>query len=159
MGIENTSMNVSECQVETQKHIEIVRKFIRLFTDKLTVRGVDHDKFKLKSPEVELFAEMTPKLKNLTYGTPEYEESLNKLKPALDHHYANCRHHPEHFKNGVNDMNLIDLVEMLCDWKASSLRQHDGNLLKSIETNAQRFGINKQLTQILVNTAALFEEM
>ena len=159
MGIENTPISVSECQVETQKHIEIVRKFIRLFTDKLTSRGVDHDKFKLESPEVEIFAKMKSKLKNLTYGTPEYEESLNQLKPALDHHYANCRHHPEHFKNGVNDMNLIDLVEMLCDWKASSLRQHDGNLLKSIETNAQRFGINKQLTQILVNTAALFEEI
>ena len=151
-------MTISECQVETQKHIELVRKFIRLFTDKLTTRGVEHDRLKLKSPEVEIFTEFTPKLAETTYGSDEYKEFLEQMKPALEHHYANYRHHPEHFVDGVNDMNLIDLVEMICDWKASTLRHNDGNLLKSIEINAQRFGMSEQLTQILVNTAKLFDE-
>lgn len=151
-------MTISECQVETQKHIELVRKFIRLFTDKLTTRGVDHDKLKLKSPEVEIFTEFTPKLADTTYGTEEYNSFLQEMKPALDHHYANYRHHPEHFVDGVNDMNLIDLVEMICDWKASTLRHNDGNLLKSIEVNAKRFEMSEQLTKILVNTAKLFDE-
>ena len=31
-------MTNAECQVETQKHIEIVRKYLRLVTDKLTTR-------------------------------------------------------------------------------------------------------------------------
>jgi len=44
------------------------------------------------------------------------------MKPALEHHYALYRHHPEHFQNGIDDMNLIDLVEMFADWKASSER-------------------------------------
>lgn len=157
MGIEN-KMTIAECQVETQKHIELVRKFIRLFTDKLTTRGVDHDRLKLKSPEVEIFTEFTPKLAETTYGSDEYKEFLEQMKPALEHHYANYRHHPEHFVDGVNDMNLIDLVEMICDWKASTLRHNDGNLLKSIEINAQRFGMSEQLTQILINTAKLFDE-
>ena len=151
-------MTISECQVETQKHIELVRKFIRLFTDKLTTRGVEHDRLKLKSPEVEIFTEFTPKLAETTYGSDEYKEFLEQMKPALEHHYANYRHHPEHFVDGVNDMNLIDLVEMICDWKASTLRHNDGNLLKSIEINAKRFGMSEQLTQILVNTAKLFDE-
>lgn len=151
-------MTISECQVETQKHIELVRKFIRLFTDKLTTRGVEHDKLKMKSPEVEIFTEFTPKLVETTYGSDEYKEFLEQMKPALEHHYANYRHHPEHFVDGLNDMNLIDLVEMICDWKASTLRHNDGNLLKSIEINAQRFGMSEQLTQILVNTAKLFDE-
>ena len=157
MGVEN-KMTLAECQVETQKHIELVRKFIRLFTDKLTTRGVDHDRLKLKSPEVEIFTEFTPKLANTTYGSDEYKEFLEQMKPALEHHYANYRHHPEHFVDGVNDMNLIDLVEMICDWKASTLRHNDGNLLKSIEINTQRFGMSEQLTQILINTAKLFDE-
>lgn len=157
MGIEN-KMTVAECQVETQKHIELVRKFIRLFTDKLTTRGVDHDRLKMKSPEVEIFTEFTPKLANTTYGSEEYKAFLEQMKPALEHHYANYRHHPEHFVDGINDMNLIDLVEMICDWKASTLRHNDGNLLKSIEINAQRFGMSEQLTQILINTAKLFDE-
>ena len=55
-------------------------------------------------------------------------------------------------------MNLVDIVEMFCDWKASSLRQIDGNLLKSIEANASRFNMNTQLKQILINTAKMYDE-
>ncbi len=151
-------MTIAECQVETQKHIEKVRKYIRLITDKLTTRGVNHDAAKLQSPEVELFAEYTPKLATLEYGSDEYQQCLNELKPALEHHYATYRHHPEHFPNGVNDMNLIDLCEVIADWKAASERHNDGNLIKSIEINAKRFHIDDQLKQILLNTAKLFDE-
>lgn len=151
-------MTISECQVETWKHIENVRKYIRSFVDKLTTRGVEHDRAKLASPEVELFTKYTPKLASTTYGSEAYTKFLNELQPALNHHYATYRHHPEHFKNGINDMNLLDVVEMICDWKAATLRQKDGNLLKSIEINAQRFGFDEQFTQILLNTAKMFDE-
>lgn len=152
-------MTVDECRVETQKHIEKVRKYIRFFTDKLTTRGVNHDASKLESPEVEIFAEHTDCLKDLIYDSEEYKEHLANMKPALEHHYALYRHHPEHFQNGIDDMNLIDLVEMLADWKASSERQKDGNLLLSIEKNAKRFNISAQLKQILINTAKTLDEM
>ena len=151
-------MDINECRWATQQHIESVRKYIRFFTDRLTTRGVNHDKSKLEPPEVELFAEHTEKLKNMEYGSDEYKQSLEELKPALEHHYAVNAHHPEHNPQGINDMSLIDLIEMLCDWKASSERNKNGNLLKSIETNAKRFGISNQLTQILINTARLLEE-
>ena len=151
-------MTLDECRVETQKHIEKVRKYIRFFTDKLTTRGVEHDTTKLETPEVELFAEHTEQLAQLNYGSEEYKAALTALKPALDHHYGVYRHHPEHFPNGINDMNLIDLVEMMADWKASSERHNNGNILKSIEINSKRFGINDQLTQILLNTAKIMEE-
>jgi len=55
-------------------------------------------------------------------------------------------------------MNLIDIVEMFCDWKAASERQLDGNLLKSIEKNADRFNMDPQLKQILINTARVYDE-
>lgn len=152
-------MTLDECRVETQKHIEKVRRYIRFFTDKLTSRGVNHDVAKLESPEVELFAEYTPKLATTEYNSEEYKQCLAGLKPALDHHYATYRHHPEHFANGVNDMNLIDLVEMLADWKAASERQHNGNLLTSIEVNANRFKMTDQLKQILLNTAKTLDEV
>lgn len=151
-------MTEAECKVDTIKHIEKVRYYIRMITDRLTTRGVNHDKTKLESPEVELFTEYTPRLASTQYGSEEYKESLAGLKPALDHHYANSRHHPEHFNKGISDMNLVDIVEMLCDWKAASERQRDGNLLKSIEQNAQRFGYDDQLKQIFLNTAKLFDE-
>ena len=151
-------MTTAECKVETIKHIEMVRKYLRIFTDALTTRGVKHDASKLEDPELAVFTEVTPQLAGLTYGTKEYEESLKDIQVALDHHYASNRHHPEHFSKGIEDMTLVDIVEMLCDWKAASLRQHDGNLLKSIELNAQRFGYDDQLKKIFINTAKLIDE-
>lgn len=151
-------MDINECRWETQQHIEKVRKYIRFFTDRLTTRGVEHDKSKLEEPEIDLYAEYTDKLKNVEYGSDEYKQCLEGLGPALEHHYAVNRHHPQFHKAGINDMNLIDILEMLCDWKASSERNKNGNLLKSIEINAKRFGISNQLTQILINTARLLEE-
>ena len=151
-------MTVAECQVETIKHIEKVRKYLKVFTDKITNRGIEHDKVKMESPEVEIFAEFTPKLAGTTYGSEEYNTYLKEMKVALDHHYANCRHHPEHFAKGINEMNLVDLIEMLADWKAASERQNNGNILKSIEMNAQRFGYDDQLKQILLNTVRMLEE-
>lgn len=152
-------MTEAECKVETLKHIERVRYYLRIITDKLTSRGISHDKTKLESPEVELFIEFTPRLAELKYGSEEYKESLAGLKPALDHHYAHSRHHPEHFSKGIADMNLVDIMEMLCDWKAAGERQRDGNLLKSIELNAQRFGYDDQLKQIFINTAKMLDEV
>ena len=55
-------------------------------------------------------------------------------------------------------MNLIDLCELIADWKAASERHNNGNLIKSIEINAERFQIDDQLKQILLNTAKIFDE-
>lgn len=151
-------MSISECQVETIRHIENVRKYIKIVIEALANRAMKHDSTKLESPEVEIFTEYTPKLANTTYGSDEYKEFLKEMQIALEHHYASNRHHPEHFANGINDMTLIDIVEMLCDWKAASLRHNDGNLLKSIEINANRFGYDDQLKQIFINTAKLLDE-
>jgi hypothetical protein len=143
---------------ETMRHIEQVRNLLNLFAGELLHRGEAHDQSKMRTPEVEGFTEYTKKLATCTYGSPEYEGYLKALGEALTHHYAKNRHHPEHFKEGIDGMNLIDLVEMFCDWKAATMRHHDGNLRKSITHNATRFGINPQLVKILENTADLFDK-
>ena len=140
---------------DTFRHIERVRNLLNICAIELLKRGEHHDQTKLVSPEVELFTEYTDKLAGCTYGSTEYDGYRAALKPALDHHYANNRHHPEHHKYGVNDMNLIDIVEMLCDWKAASERHNDGNIRKSIEINARRFDMSPQLVKIFENTADL----
>jgi len=137
---------------ETQKHIQEVRSELSQFTDELFERGLHHDASKLVSPEKELFDKYTPLLKELVYGSPEYKESLEKLKPALDHHYAVNSHHPEHFQFGINEMTLMDVVEMYCDWKAAVKRNKDGNFLKSLDVNRKRFEMSDQLYGIFVNT-------
>jgi len=154
---EKLTQEEEACNFHTTQHIRLVEKFLNLFIRELLDRAEKHDNSKLEHPEVELFAKYTSKLADSTYGSEEYNGFKKSLSVALEHHYANNRHHPEHFKNGINDMNLVDLVEMLCDWKASSTRHNDGNIRKSIEINATRFGINPQLLKILENTADLFD--
>jgi hypothetical protein len=137
---------------DTFRHIERIRNLLNLCVLELLNRGEQHDQTKLSDPEVQLFTEYTDKLSTMTYGSEEYKNTLEKIKPALDHHYANNRHHPEFHKNGINDMNLIDIIEMLMDWKAASERHNDGNIRKSIEINAGRFRIDGQLQKIMENT-------
>jgi hypothetical protein len=149
---EETKAPDPAAEVETRKHQARVGAVLHLFVKKLLDRADVHDKSKTESPEVETFAIFTAKLKGTTYGSEEYKKYLAEMKPALDHHYAKNRHHPEHFPEGVKDMTLIDLVEMLSDWKAASERHDDGNILTSIEKNTERFGIPPVLAAVLVNT-------
>ena len=142
---------------KTLEHKILVGKFMNIVIKELIDRSLDHDNSKCENPEVELFDIMSPKLAGCTYDSLEYKKFLEELKPALDHHYANNRHHPEHFANGISDMNLIDLIEMICDWKASTLRHNDGNILKSIDINQNRFKYTNELNTILKNTVQLFE--
>lgn len=148
LTLENKATNY-----DTLRHIERVRSLLNFCVIDLMRKGELHDQSKLESPEVEAFTEYTPKLAGCTYGSEEYKGYLAAIKPALDHHYANNKHHPEHWANGVNDMNLLDVLEMLCDWKAASERHNDGNIQKSIEINSKRFNLSPQLTEILKNTA------
>lgn len=142
-----------DSKIETLEHIKQVNTFMLDLARQLISRASVHDASKLLSPEKEAFDLVTPQLKNLTYGSEEYKASLDVLGEALKHHYAENEHHPEHYENGIDDMTLIDLVEMLCDWKAATLRHADGDLYDSICKNQQRFKISQQLGQILINTA------
>ena len=138
---------------QTMRHIERVRNLLNEVLKEILDRGKLHDQSKLEFPEVKGFTEFTKELAGSTYGSEEYEELKTKLAETLKHHYSHNRHHPEHFKNGINDMNLIDLIELMCDWKAASERHNDGNIRKSIEINAERFEISPQLRRIFENTA------
>ena len=138
---------------QTFRHIERVRNLLNAAIHDLLQRAEDHDQSKLGSPEVEVFTECTSRLAGLTYGSDEYKACLADMKPALDHHYRHNRHHPEHWGKGINDMNLLDLIEMFMDWKAASERHDNGCIRKSIDHNAGRFEMSPQLVAIFHRTA------
>lgn len=118
----------------------------------LAGRSVRHDLSKTEPPELVYFDIGTPRLSDpkYAYGTPGYWDSMIELKPGMDHHYKVSDHHPEHFPNGVNGMNLMQLAELIADW---SDRAGDNLRHSIIEINMERFGITPQLAQILINTA------
>jgi hypothetical protein len=137
---------------DTVKHIRQVRKNIGIVILNLIQRAVSHDKAKLHSPEKDFFDEYTPKLAGSTYGSDEYKRNLKGLKAALDHHYALNRHHPEHFEDGIKGMNLVDILEMFCDWYAATKRHNDGDMLRSIAINQGRFGYSDDVKAVFENT-------
>lgn len=137
---------------DTKAHIERVQALLAMMAGALISRARIHDKSKLEEPEKSGFDEFTPKLRETTYGSPEYEKLRAGLGEVLKHHYAHNRHHPEHHPSGVDDMNLLDIVEMFCDWKAATERHADGDLGKSITHNTERFALSEQLAAIFRNT-------
>jgi hypothetical protein len=137
---------------DTEKHIARVRELLNVCRVILMQRAYRHDESKLEEPEKSSFDLHTENLSKLVYGSDEYRAELKEMKPALDHHYATNSHHPEHYLNGINDMSLFDLVEMLMDWKAASERHETGDIRKSIDYNQERFEMSEQLAQILQNT-------
>jgi hypothetical protein len=138
---------------DTQTHIRQVAEFMCQITNNLEIRAKVHDQSKLQSPEKEAFDVLTPKLKDLTYGSDEYRAALREMKPAIRHHYEANSHHPEHYQEGVLGMSLMDVIEMLADWAAAGQRQQPPNSINSaIAHNAQRFDIPPYVVQILYNT-------
>lgn len=137
---------------ETLKHVYEVRSNLWTLIKELDRRGSEHDQSKFEEPERSVFAQNTPKLAKTEYGTPEYENLLKEVNVAIQHHYSKNTHHPEHWPNGICDMDLLDLVEMLCDWIAATKRNKNGNIHRSIEHNQDRFEMTPQLAQIFKNT-------
>lgn len=162
---------------DTLAHILVVRDRLEECIKDLHRRQEQHDLSKLEEPEKSAFDEFTPKLRASTYGSDEYESFRVAMGPALAHHYANNSHHPEHWTGsrcdqcgnpesepctcggsrtstaGIRGMSLLDIIEMLADWKAATGRHADGDLAKSIEINQKRFGYSDELKAILTNTA------
>lgn len=141
---------------DTERHIEKVRGYLDRFAEALISRGEYHDSSKLTGIQKACFDENTPKLKTLTYGSKEYKKCLDDMNQALEEHYSYESHHPEHFKNGISGMNLLDLVEMFLDWMAATERHADGDIYASIEHNKDRFNIPDELADVFENTAELF---
>jgi len=140
---------------DTLAHIRRVQELLHDAVSRLLYRSRQHDDTKLEDPEFSQFVEVGKKLVELDYGSEAYEKQLEQLDEALQHHYDNHRHHPEHWPDGIQGMTLLDLTEMLVDWKAASERHADGDIHESIRKNKSRFGYGDELEQILHQTASL----
>ena len=136
---------------DTIEHIGKVRARLRTVIIELTIRAVHHDESKLQEPEKSGYDYWKPILKTLPEDSPEIEQARREMGAILDHHVkANPGHHPSGNPNGIADMTLIDLIEMLCDWRAAADEKPPHVLL--LDYNIRRFGIDDQLAVILENT-------
>lgn len=142
-------------QISTEEyinsHINRVRKWIGKFSSILFIRGINHDKSKLCEPELSLWKKMDEEPR-YPYGTPKYKEKLNRYKEVFQHHYMHNKHHPEHWSGYYCDMDLMDVIEMLCDWLGykEDITLKEAEIL--VDQQCERYGFNDTFRHLLYNT-------
>ncbi len=138
---------------DTLLHMREVDENMQKVIGELQQRASSHDNTKLQETEFDAFLTTREDFKKASYGTPEYQKCIDAIKPAIDHHYKHNRHHTQHTEKGVNGMTLIDLIEMLADWKAAERRAANKQTLEDTFSKAcEKYGIKPQLAHILQNT-------
>lgn len=133
--------------------------FMNLISALINSRAMTHDNSKNDEKEYKYY-KMANSVNRNDFKT--YEEYIDYVKPTLDkglkHHYEFNRHHPEHFDNGVDDMNLVDIIEMITDWKVS-IEQNGKDLYEEIEYNFDKYNVSEQLRKIILNTYKYIEKL
>lgn len=155
---------------DTRRHIEEVRKGMLAVVANLHRREYQHDLSKLREPELSAFDKIAQERTGVAYGSPEYFAMMASVQPAINHHYAENDHHPEHYaltasgevnedevKQGVavGRMSLTAILEMCCDWYAAAHRQGEFSAEKfadELEYTFKRFAIGEQLANIIRET-------
>lgn len=142
---------MTKTEKDIRDHIDRVRTKLRKLVLELQNRMFTHDKSKLEEPEFSGWLAMDSEPK-YPYGSIEYKRKKEKYKELFKLHYKNNRHHPEHFQNGIFDMTLVDLMEMLCDWLSYKESYRISEAINLIEYQSNRFHYSDEIKDMLINT-------
>lgn len=137
----------------TRAHVLRVSELLGVAIADLMRRAFLHDQSKFSDEERETFSSLQGLLK-ADVNTPEYARRMALLGAALQHHYRENDHHPEHFPQGVADMTLPAMVEMLCDWRAAWLDRADESSFRDSFRFLinDRFRVDTTLARVLFRT-------
>ena len=105
----------------------------------LCIRLIVHDDSKTRDDEISALTSIEDKG---NMENPEVLISSDSLK-AIEIHWKNNRHHPEHFSD-YHNMEEVDIIEMVCDWYARSIQKETDffNFVKTRQEN--RFHFDKE---------------
>jgi hypothetical protein len=79
--------------------------------------------------------------------------SRDRLMSAVKNDYTFKRHDPEFFgADGLDGMNLIDLLVMVLTWKSESDLHVYDNINSAIKVNRRQYGFGDELEKIIRNT-------
>ena len=146
-------MNIKlETLTDILLHISRVQENLSQIRAILEVRGIAHDRTKFLAIEFDAFVKAQPKFKEANYDSPEYQECVDMIRPSIDHHHANNRHHIAFYKKGFSDMNLLDILEMLADWEAASRRNLDLPFADSLPKAFEKYSIPSNVQRHIVAT-------
>jgi hypothetical protein len=147
-------------QKEYENYIEAHKERVQTFADWLKENcpevfdGVDleafddiikeHDESKYSDEEFEAYAQHF-------YGSKDND---SEFEEAWKHHWTNNEHHPEFWLG--EDMPLIYILEMLCDWGSFSIKSGDFSELSKFYYEQAKDDEEKNLSD---NTKTIIEEI
>ena len=143
-------------------HCRYVRRGLDHVERALHERADAHDDSKLFADEFAGFSRINKAAREHPYGSEEYRAGLRQEKPTIDLHYSRNRHHPERRQmmgeaaeaaRGLPDdatywaartaaeMNFLDLIEMVCDWRGAYLGYgSQGTWAENMTRQHERYG-------------------
>ena len=117
----------------------------------LISRGRHHDNSTLGSPELEIYHRHFNEYRMYKFGDPRRDEVMNHMAEAIGHHFQYNDHHPEHFDNGINDMNLIQLMQFTAAIMSWS-EQEQVDIFELLPIIRDKCGMSDQVYQLIQNT-------
>lgn len=141
-----------DARLDSLLHIKKVSTNINEIAIKVIKRSIKHDESKFESPEREELDKVVPIIKQ-GKDAPNYKQAKLRAESLMKVHKSKNSHHPEFYKNGIDGMNLLDLIEYLSDMKAESKDNLEEILLK----NSKKYNWSEQLLNIMKNTSKILE--
>ena len=111
-------------------------------------RGIKHDNSKFSPVELHYNNIIREKIGKIKFGTKEHYDLLGFIAPGKNAHFLVNSHHIEYYKGNIKRMSPLDLIELLCDWKATT-KCNNGNLDCSLKINKKKYEINNRLLNCL----------
>lgn len=130
--------------LEMLRHNRLVRAFIAQLSNALGMRGLEHDTSKFGFDEFGTIVRIKGIARRFAYGSPEYGSELDANREALNAHLLHNSHHPECHAGGIDDMSLLDIVEMVCDWKAANAMYGKPTWEEAVKIHTERFGLKEK---------------
>jgi len=127
-------MNYDKTIKDTLTHVQLVSDRIDIICKDLKRRARTHDRSKMFSPEVDVFADTVEDTENIKYGSDKYNEILENLEPALTHHYSKNRHHPQWYETWKDVVGYEGIYKISSIGRVKSLYYNKETILSLTET-------------------------
>lgn len=146
-------MNNTLTLADIIRHTRQIQAILFRLAFKLSMRGILHDQSKFRPDELAGFVEINEVARTQSFMSGKYKQTLNH--PALALHYNRNSHHPEHSPDGLASMTLIDLIEMVADWRAAFLVRRESGVesmewADSLQVQRRRFNMNDEQFNLIV---------
>ena len=127
------------------EHREEVADALYALADAISRRARIHDRDKLKGKNFRDYVEVSKIGRTHPFGSEAYAEAMKPHKAeggVVDRHFKANPHHPEFYDIPKVQMNFLDIIEMVCDWRAAARTYGTGRLSESVAYQKQNMDLD-----------------